>query len=202
MSTEPQNGAELLARIRPTRKEERLQLCLRPDLLEAHEAAASELAEVIGRDQASQRLATGTSQAAKKAAEKVAAIEAEIEETAIWFTLRSLPADEWRTLCDNHPPRKGNEVDFYAGYNRDAVLDAAVRKCLIDPVFDAASWKDFMDVCNPSEWNELRTSVNNVNRSVVDAPKSELASRILAKRATTSRQPKRGASAPVSSTAG
>lgn len=67
-----------------------------------------------------------------------------------------------------------------------------VRACLIDPVFDDASWAQFLEVCNPSEWQELRSRVQSANRGVVDLPKSELASRILTKRGSTSRPPKPG----------
>jgi hypothetical protein len=44
-------------------------------------------------------------------------------------------------------------------------------------------------VCNPSEWAELRRTVDEVNGQVVtDAPKSEAASRILDKPETVSRR--------------
>lgn len=189
-TTEPQNGAELLARIRPTLREESTYLCLRPDLLKAWEEAQEALAEQLAKDAAGSQQRVGQGASSKKArdlAAEVARLEAEIEETQVKFTLRAMRQDKWRSLCDSHAPRKGNELDLYSGYNRDAVLDAAVRECLIDPIFDDASWATFLEVCNPSEWAELRNVVTVVNRAVVDAPKSDLASRILAKPARASR---------------
>lgn len=186
--TEPQSGAELLARIRPVKREESTYLCLRPDLLDAWEDATTELAEAQAADTTGARLSTSPSASTKKLAKRVAEIEAEIEETQAKFTLRAMSKDRWQALCDEHPPRKGNEFDQFSGYNRDAVVDAAVRECLVDPVFDDASWVQFQDVCNPSEWAELRSMVQSVNRKVVEPPKSALASQILAKRGTGSRR--------------
>lgn len=190
--SEPKNGAELLARIRPVLREESTSICLRPDLLDAWEEASTKLNESTVADSTG-RLAGGHSAGSKKLAQQVADLEKEMDETAVEFKFRAMPKDEWRTLCDKHPPRKGNDMDFYAGFDRDAVEDAAVRVCLIDPVFDDASWVEFIGVCNPSEWQELRSMVRSVNRSVVEVPKSELASRILAKRGTTSKSRAPGA---------
>lgn len=182
-TTEPQSGADLLARIKPRAKEVTTELCMRPDLIEAHESAQEELAQSRMDDAGSGRLAGGAASAkTKKLAERVQQIEAEIAENAIVFKMRAMPQDKWRSLCDNHPPRKNNDMDYMRGYNADAVIDAGVRVCLYDPVFDDASWAEFMAVVNPSEWQELRTCFNLANQAVVDAPKSELASQILAKR--------------------
>ena len=185
--TEPQSGAELLARIKPRLREDRTQLCLRPDLLDAWADAAETLAEKQAESQQSERLGTkGNTATVKKLAAEVQRIENEISETGIWFHFRAMPKDAWQALCAAHAPRANNQIDAFAGYDRDAVLDAMVRECLVDPVFDDASWAEFLAVCNPSEWNELRETVNRVNQSVVDAPKSELASRILRKHASAS----------------
>jgi len=185
--SEPTNGAELLARIKPQFREESTQICLRPDLLDEFERLDAELVESRAADTAGNRLADGTSAKTRDLAEKVVALEKQIEETAIEFRFKAMSKDKWRALCDTYPPRKQNELDAYAGYDRDAVLDAAVRMCLIDPVFDDKSWGELVEALNPSEWRELTDTVNSVNRGVVDAPKSVLASLILAKRGNTSR---------------
>lgn len=201
---EPQSGAALLAKIRPRFREESTQICLRPDLLEAWEEANSALSQAQVADATAGRLASGTSTDTKKLAEKVAKIEAEIEESAIMFRFRAMAKDRWQEIVDAHPPRPRNDMDTFSGYNRDAVLDAAIRECIVDPVFDdcekpgcdhseCGSWQQFTASCNPSEWLELRNTVNSVNRSVVDAPKSVLASQILSSRGSGSRPPKRGA---------
>lgn len=191
MSDVPQSGADLLARIKPRAKEVHTGLCMRPDLIEAHQAAVEELAQARVDDTGAGRMVDGgVSAKTKKLAQKVKDIEAEIVENEIMFKMRAMSQARWRALCDNHPPRKGNEVDFMAGYNRDAVTDAGVRECLFDPVFDDASWAEFMAVVNPSEWAELRECFTLANQAVVDAPKSALASQILEKRGRGSRPPR------------
>lgn len=192
--TAPLSGADLLARIKPTLREESTQICLRPDLLNAWEDANTALAEVQTREaQANARLGTGASTAVKKAAEAVRAIESEIEQHAITFRFRAVSKDKYRALCDRHAPRKGNELDQFTGYDRDAVADALVRECLFDPVFDDASWAQFLEVCNPSEWAELRKTAQEANRGSVDLPKSSLASEVLDRPGASSARRKRGA---------
>lgn len=183
--TTPISGADLLKRIQPKLPEESTEICLRPDLLEAWDVATDELQDAVAKGMTGARVGSKP-KAQKEAAEKVQAIEAEIAAASATFRFRALPKDEWRALCDDHPPRKGNEVDQFTGYDRDAVLDAAVRASLVDPVFDDESWAEFAQVVNAGEWEELRKTANSVNRGVVDPPKSALASQILTKRGTAS----------------
>lgn len=197
MSTTPQNGAELLARIRPVLAIKSVDICLRPDLITAWEDAGDALVEAQAEDSTGGegRMADrkGPSPKTRRAAKKVQDLETEIKANAITFTFRALPKDKWRELCEQHPPRKGNNIDQYLGHDKNAVEDAAIRLCMIDPVFDDAAWGEFLAVCNPGEWGELREAVREVNGSVTNLPKSQLASQILAKRGPTSKQPATGA---------
>jgi hypothetical protein len=189
--SEPISGAELLKRIRPQLAEESVNICLRPDLIETWTEANEALQELVADGMKGARLSSKP-EGRKELAEQVQALEAEIEANSATFRFRALPKDRWRALCDDHPPRKGNEIDLYAGYDRDAVLDEAVRLSLIDPMFDNESWAEFTQVVNAGEWDELRKTVNSVNRGVVDAPKSALALRILTKPGDASRSPELG----------
>lgn len=207
--SDPQNGADLLARIKPQMRVETTSVCLRPDVIQRWEenekklVAAQAIAAGTGRGERLAGGATKEAKAAKAEAERLAeeqqALEAEIEQTEVQFAFRAMSKDAWRALCDSHPPRKNNELDMYAGYNRDAVNDQAVRDCLIDPVFEdcakrdcphheCGSWQQLVKTINPSEWAELRRTVNSANQGVVDAPKSVLASQILSRRDSASRR--------------
>lgn len=205
-----QSGAEVLARIRPVMREESTYLCLRPDLLDRWEDLNKELVESQARDAGSsdpdegprRRLGTTTSKTTTALAEEIQSVEAEIEATQVKFTLRAMSKHRWRELCDTHPPRKGNQYDLMLGYDPASVWDDAVRVCLVDPEFDDVSWAEFMRVCNPSEWDELVAVARSVNRSVVDVPKSDLASRILARRSAGSGRRGPGESPRESSTGG
>lgn len=194
------SGADLLARIKPKLREESTQLIMDNERLDEWTKLQEELAESRDKDMSGNRLSDGESAKTKRLAKKVSELEDEIAAHSPTFRFRAVSKDKWRALCDDNPPRKGDIVDAHVGYNRDAVLDQAVRMCMIDPVFedcakmladepcdhtDCGSWQQFETVCNPNEWQELVDTVNSVNRGVVDAPKSALASRILGKPGTT-----------------
>lgn len=190
-----QSGADILSRIKPRLREERTQLCLRPDLLDEWEKANDELAQLESQTDAPKRMADNASagvKGAKALAKRIKDLEAQIEETAVWFTMRAIPAAQWSALTEQHPPRKDTQVDMFYGFNWDAVMDEAVRLSMVDPVFDDQSWAEFRAVCNPSEWRALRESVESVNRAVTKAPKSSLAASVLNRRAATSEPRKAG----------
>ena len=183
--SEPLNGAELLARIRPRLAEEATEICLRPDLIDEFREAEAALTEEIanrGGGRLGDKPVDHTD-----AAQRVRDLEEQIQAASVTFRFRALPKAEFRALCDDHPPRKGDEMDHMVGYNRTAVLDALVRSSLYDPVFDDASWAEFLDTVSTGEWEELRSTANSVNRGVVEPPKSGLASRILSQRDADSR---------------
>lgn len=215
----PTSGKDLLARVRPRLKVGTTGLCLRPDLMDAWDAANEELTEQFVEDAGKTRLAgkQNQSRAAIAKAKKVKAIEDEIEATEIRFTMRGLDKPAFRLLKDNNPPREGNHIDLYAGYNTEGVRDALVRECLIDPVFedcelmacnheqhdesceegcvdhgDCGSWQAFLLVCNPSEWEELQRLCEEVNGRAGGLPKSELAARLLERRSTARNSPANG----------
>jgi hypothetical protein len=116
-----------------------------------------------------------------------------------------MPAHKFNALIEANPPRKDDQMDLYAGYDRIAVTEACVRDCMVSPTFedcttkdceheDCGTWQNLKAVCNPSEWAELRRTVDEVNgTAVTEVPKSEAASRILDKPATASRRRASGA---------
>ncbi len=195
---EPTSGAAILARIQPTLLEESVEILMGNKLLDEWEGLQEQLLASREKDQAGNRLADRHKESprTRKLAEKVAAVEEKIADQAVKVTFRSMTKDKWRALCDTYPPRQGDLIDAHAGYNRDAVLDEAVRKCMIEPVFadctdracehtGCGTWQQFEAVVPPGQWELLKETVNSANRGVVDAPKSALASRILRRPATT-----------------
>lgn len=198
-SAAPANGAELLARIKPTMRRVETYLCLRPDLLDAWQTANEELAQMRAEQLASgtDRLAAGAKKKATAAinakAREVQKLEDEIDDTQVLFVLEKMPSPDWNALIAQFPPRKDNMLDYAAGYDRGAAIDAAVRECLVDPVFDDESYAELLKILGPSEWDELRECCQQANGKVVRAPKSDLAARILTPESgTRSRPPKAG----------
>lgn len=197
-----ERGADILARINPKLLEESCEIVMNNELHEQWEAAQQALLESQEQDAAGgERLATRgkESETTRELAEKVVAIEEQMVAAGFKVTFRQMHKDKWRALCDNHPAREGDILDAHAGYNRDAVLDNAVRLCMIDPIFerctkdtrdqlcdhtDCGSWEQFTTFIPPGQWELLKDTVNAANVGVVDLPKSELASRILRRRAS------------------
>lgn len=185
------SGAELLARIKPKRAEAKATICLRPDLLNEWARLDEELSSLRETARPStMSTVKAASRAEREAAKRVQEVEAHIEDSQVEFTFRAMPNADYQALVDQHPPRKGNQLDAIAGHNRAAVEDAGIRACLVDPVFEdcldsdcdhveCGSWQQLLGVCNPSEWAELRRAFGEANGSVTSAPKSRLASLIL-----------------------
>jgi Fe-S-cluster formation regulator IscX/YfhJ len=194
------SGAEMLARVKPRLSEEGTFISLRPDLLVEWENLTDQLSELERAEAAgTQRLATGSAKEKKALAQKVVDLEAEIDSTAVRFVLRAMPKDRFQTLCEENPPRADDQIDLMVGYNRVAVSDAAVRLCLVSPTFEdclkpncaheeCGSWQQFTSVINPGQWQDLRELAEKLNGQRGDTPKSLLASRILAKAGSTSKQ--------------
>jgi hypothetical protein len=187
----PVDGAALLAGLGETfeLREESVQIVLAPRLLDEWEAKQQALQEQLAKDASSPRLANGKqTTTAKKLAKELEDFEAgPISAAAVWFRFRAMSKDDYRALTAAHPPRKGDQLDTYMGFNREAVDDAMIRACLYDPVFadctrkgcvhdDCGSWQQFVKKVNPSEWAELEKTVQEANRAVTQVPKSLLPS--------------------------
>lgn len=197
-----ETGAALLARVQPTLNRTSAFISLRPDIIAEWEIAEQALVDSQAKDQDNTRLSSGVSARTKKLAEEVEAIQKRLDETGVefWFTQMSKP--DWQALCDRHGPRADDTYDQMVGYNRDAVLDEAVRECMETkfedcktngcPHLECGTWQQFLRFCNVNQWEILKRATNEVNRAVTEAPKSELASRILAKRGTGSRRSANG----------
>jgi hypothetical protein len=199
--TEHVNGAALLARVKPKMRERATNICLRPDLLDAFDDANQALEQLEQEATASNaRLGQGKAARKKELAQEIRDLEQQLEDTQVRFVFQAMPAHEFQSLIEKNPPRADDAMDQYAGYNRVAVSEACVRACMVSPTFEectvkgcdhleCGSWQNLKAVCNPSEWAELRRTVDEVNGQVVtDAPKSEAASRILDKPETVSRR--------------
>lgn len=193
-----ESGADILARIKPKLLEESCEIVMGNALIDEWTTLQEQLLESREKDQSGNRLADRGKESKKTRdlAAKVVEVETRMIEQAVKITFRAMTKDKWRALCDNHPPRDGDLYDAQAGYNRDGVLNEAVKLCMVDPVFedcttrgcehaDCGTWQHFESVVPPGQWDTLTITVNIANRGVVDAPKSLLASRILRRHETT-----------------
>lgn len=198
-----QTGADILSRVKPKRRRETADICLRADLIAEFHKEDAALNELKLQVNVRNRMHPGSEAVAESdeyvaQAKKVRKLEQAILAAMVQFTFESMSKDEWRALLDNHPPRGGNQMDHLVGYDRDTVLDLMVRRSLVSPVFedcalpeceheDCGTWEQLVSVINPAEWGELRDASNLANSAVVEAPFSELASRTLDRRASGSK---------------
>jgi hypothetical protein len=182
----PINGDDLLARVQPTLKEVRVQICLRPDLIDQWNTLNAELEESLAQAGGGRLSDGGPTAADKKKARAVQALEKDIEAASAWFMFRAMPSEKYEALCAEHPPKKGDQFDLLAGYDRVAVGAVIVRKCLVDPVFSDEGWETFKTTCGPSEWEELRNAAFEANGGVGALPKSQAASQVLSRRGSAS----------------
>lgn len=172
--TEPINGDDLLTQIKPTLPRARVQVCLRPELIDEHARKQEELESAQGS--AAQRLAGSD---AKRLAQELLDLEEEIDSVSPWFEFEALPVEKYQALLVKHPPREGDRSDAMVGHNRLAVTTELVRVCLVSPTFTDEGWTELRKVCAPSEWAALCEAVNGANGRDVTPPKSRLASRLL-----------------------
>lgn len=187
----PVDGAALLGSLGSNfeLREEACQIILAPKLLDEWQERQEALSEQIAKDAASPRLGKG------KASAKTTKLAKELEEfeagplsaAAVWFRFRAVSKDVYRAICAKRPPRPGDQIDTYMGFNREAVDDDLIKMSLYDPVFadctrkgcehdDCGTWQQFTEKVNPGEWAELEKTCQEANRVVTKLPKSTLPS--------------------------
>lgn len=178
----PASGASILKRIKPQLPETTVKVCLRPDLIDAHNQANERLQSARKSGSKSGRLASKTTDEERELAKRVRDIEDQLADATVEFRFRGMSPRTWQELLDEHPPRQDNQLDLMYGANRASHPRAAVRASIIEPEWDDDSWSELLDIVNSGQWEELTAAMRQVNRGVVDdAPFSELASLILTK---------------------
>jgi hypothetical protein len=220
---QPESGADVLKRVQPRLRTDHTFICMRPDLLDRFEELEEELDE-LQRQAAKRpgRNADKPDETLKDKALELKAVQDEIQETQVRIDFRALTKDRWQSLTEQHPPRPGHNVDQLTGYNGSAAVEASVRLCITSPVFEdcldpdcshawenedgvtegCGTWQHFVKVVNPSEWAELKERSLQVNRGVIEAPKSALAEAVLTSLAPADELPEPGEQAPSGSTDG
>jgi hypothetical protein len=175
-------------------------ICMRPDLIDEWEKACEELAASEAADRGKNRLGQGgVSKETKSLAKRVQDLEAQIEAADVAFHFRRLDKTRHSEICDEHPPRDGNMLDYTVGYNREAVDNAVVHESLIDPVFElcerkgckhetCGTWQALLKFLGPGEWEEMANVVRDLSGAVTTPPKSQAASRILDRAGSASRR--------------
>jgi len=143
---------------------EEVPICGRPDLIAEHAKVESEVAEHRG---------PGGSMAGAPAdlLDRLAALEAEIDDTVLVFKLRGLSYGEWTTKQGEHPPK-----DESMRYDPDTFEPAVIAACAVDPALTVDQATRLRDTLPPSEWQALTAAMYRLHGARSTAPKSLLLS--------------------------
>ncbi len=179
--------------------EARVPLCLRGDLLAELAELEVRLAEARKHDHGNS-LASGG--AAREVAEEIERVHREIAGSTHPFLFRALPRREFRDLQENHPPRKGHQVDEAMGFNVDSIQGPLITACCVDPEMTEEETADLLDVLSDGQATDLFSCALGLNKGRVNLPKFETASAVLARPEPRSRPPAPGVSPGNGSSAG
>jgi hypothetical protein len=153
-------------------------LCLRGDLQLRHEQLGQELEEAEEADRRDSLAAGGK---ARKVAEQIRDLEAEMRDHTHTFALRALPRKAFRDLVEQHPPRENNKDDQVFGVNTATFPVPLIAASCTDPVMTPEQVEQLLDLLTEGQMLELYGAALHLNRGTVDAPKSAAASAILAR---------------------
>lgn len=158
--------------------ERTVELCLRGDLVAEHQQAERELEKA--EKQPGDSLAGN---GAAEIAERIRALEAEMQDSVYEFRLRALPAPKFRAFKAEHPTRveggEPNKQDAVFGFNIETGFEPLTRACLVDPELDDETWAQLMDSLTEQQFEELAAAAWILNRGEVDIPFSSAASRLI-----------------------
>lgn len=159
---------DLIATARP--RTEKVRICARGDLVEAHAAAVAEVGRVADADSLA-------GDGVREALAAVRRIEEEQESSTITFTVTAVAREVWATLLAQHAPTREQRR---AGNDHDPVNFPihAVAACIVDPptTLDqvkamASSRPDGTPVLPAGEWNRLWNTVIELNVWGTPTPK-------------------------------
>jgi len=156
------------------RPETRVPFCLDGDLKAEHEAAEAEFNAARNRSLADARL----NDPVKDLAQRVADIEDQMKSASVEFVMRGLRRGEWNELVAEHAPRDGNALDKSYGFNVEALMVAAIPKCIaaverageaqeFDPVTE---WDALADEMTDSQYEDFVLAVLRVNKGRNEVP--------------------------------
>lgn len=123
-------------------------------------------------------------------AEQLDEAKAQARERAIKVTLREVPHRVVRQIQDEHPARKGNELDELRGYDRDAFERALIKAMMVSPEVTEEQFEEFADSAATSAWSRLLANANEIQFGDLDLGKgSSAASALTRARRRASTQP-------------
>lgn len=147
-----------------------------------------------------------TAQAAAERTEALAAfkaIEQEMLDASVTFTLTGVPEATWQSTLLKAPPREGNQIDAYMGYDTTKAPALFIKLCTVAPTMTDAQWEKAFDKMTDAQFHRLADAAITLNRGVDGRiPFSSAVSEVIRASGETSSQPAPSASAHEASGAG
>lgn len=152
---------------------------------EALEVKREELRKSPGTDQ---RMTGGP---LTEVAREITALEQEMRDATVVFTLRALPRKEWSDAKTAHPPRKDDESDKVLGFNEatifDDIIPASIEKVVgpdgeeVDWSYE--QWEPLADEMTTLQYQDFKNAVFalNVGEAAARLPKSLGASLVMSR---------------------
>lgn len=167
-----------------------VELCLDLGLRSEWEALESELRELRQDPTVDQRLAGGP---LTVVAQKLTALEGQMAESTVTFTLTSLPHRVWSQMKTEHPPRKDDDGDKALGFNEETLFDAVIPASIVSVTgpdgsaveWSEESWQDLADEMTNGQYEDFKKAafLLNVGTESARLPKSMGASLVMARSA-------------------
>lgn len=151
------------------------RVTIRFDLVDEHERTEAKLA-----------LAT-TDAERRKLAEKIMALESEIEASEKVFTFRDI-GGRWLALVGEHPPTKDQlEADPKLDNNPETFPPAAIAESSVSPRLTVRQAERLREKLRLPEWQKIWAAALEANLGMVTAPKSLLAGAYLRRNGSSGR---------------
>lgn len=159
---------QVLAQIKP--KTSTVRVCLRGDLLAAHEQAEAELAEARRTDNSYAK--------APEIARRVQELEAEMDASSTPFTFSAVGQKAWTDLLVKHAPSDEQKAE---GYEFDPLTfpQAAMAASSVEPRMTEAQADKLYAAVNFGQWSQLWGTCLAVNVEGSNVPFSAAASAVL-----------------------
>lgn len=154
-------------------------LVLRGDLALRHEHLEAELAAAEEADRTGSDFPGAGGGRARKVAEQIRDLEAEMRDHTHVFALRALPRQQFRDLVEAHPPRDENKDDQAFAVNMATFPVPLIAASCTDPVMTPEQVDQLLEVLTEGQMLELYSAALHLNRARVDVPKSFAASEVL-----------------------
>lgn len=149
---------------------EEVAVCARPDLVSEFEVAESAMFTA-------QRSGGLGSTVPQELIDRVADLEAEIEQSVMVFKVQGVSKLEWSDLLAAHPPSDEARKEGMS-YDQDGFELAALAKCAVEPTITVETAARLRATVPEGEWSRLALAVFTVNQGATSPPKSLLLSAI------------------------